>query len=272
MRRQQCMILPALLLAVLVLSSCAAEDHYPLGTAGSINGKTVILSIFADDTESAWDFEKEEDLDRYWDCRYRLADAVYYLQTRVEEYGGNAEFIYDWQEDPSLAWTVHFDEKLVSPDGEKGGLQAEWLKNFFDPDEQRKKYGADNVIYIFYFNTPPENTVKPWAISRHNSTESPMEMINIYVGYDGEYAEPAVYAHEILHLFGAPDFYMAGELIPEAYVQHLEATGSNDIMFKVSKGRKILNSFTETDAYYLGLLDTCPDAEKWGLGKSEHLK
>ena len=69
----------------------------------------------------------------------------------------------------------------------------------------------------------------------------------------------------MLHCFGAHDLYYAGEAIPQEYVDHLKATDSKDILYMVYDSDEIDLSFTELDAYYVGLTDSCADVEKWGL-------
>ena len=80
-----------------------------------------------------------------------------------------------------------------------------------------------------------------------------------------------VMAHEIMHCFGAYDLYYASSAIPQAYVDHCRITDSNDIMYTVSLGTTIPQLFTQLDAYYLGLVDSCDEVDTWGLGKSSFL-
>ena len=89
----------------------------------------------------------------------------------------------------------------------------------------------------------------------------------------GKETEPAVYAHEILHLYGANDLYYANDAITELYVEHCKQSNSNDIMYadyditgKPAPDR-ITNEYTELDAYYTGLTDTSREVEQWNLGK-----
>ena len=242
------------------------------GTAGRLSGRTVILSIFTDDSSSSWNFDKKKDVQTYWDCRDCLATAVKYLGKQAKKYGAKAEFIYDWEQHKDLAWTVSFpEEKLVREDGKKYNLQAEWALKHFDPDEYMEKYDADNLIYIFFFNTKKSNTVNPWTINADRNMAFDADIVNLFVRFDDLVSPPSTYAHEILHTFGAYDLYYSGKGIPEAYIEHLKKTDSQDIMYTVNMGDKITGKFTELDAYYVGLTDHSKDAERWGLPVSEHL-
>lgn len=41
-----------------------------------------------------------------------------------------------------------------------------------------------------------------------------------------------------------------------------------DIMYTVSLDAEIFQCFTQLDAYYMGLVDSCDEVTTWGLGKS----
>ena len=78
-------------------------------------------------------------------------------------------------------------------------------------------------------------------------------------------------AHEIMHYFGAHDLYYASIAISQAYVDHCKINGSMDIMYTTCEGATISLLFTQLDAYYLGLADSCDEVTTWGLGKSSFL-
>ena len=40
----------------------------------------------------------------------------------------------------------------------------------------------------------------------------------------------------------------------------------------VYDSEEIKETFSDLDAYYVGLTDSCADVEKWGLGKSSYVK
>ena len=90
---------------------------------------------------------------------------------------------------------------------------------------------------------------------------------------------PAVYAHEILHTFGAPDLYAEDEEynISSDFLDYIAKTEPNDIMLTCSdldSGEylydSINNEVTEVTAYYVGLIDSSNIVKKWNLGKSQH--
>ena len=248
-----------------------SEYDGSLGTAGSLKGQTVIVSIFANDENTNWNLKNKEDLEMIDDTLDNLKIATEYLSKNVSKYNETATFIYDWKEYNDLKYVTSFDQNLVTADGIMYYFQKEYIEQNINTDNLKNKYKADNVIYMFYFNTDYSNSVNPWSLGHSNGDYYNIEIINIFVKFDDYFVtSPASYAHEIMHTFGAHDLYYANEFINQEYVNHCLNSNSNDIMFTVSDGKTISVDFTDLDAYYVGLIDKCKEVEKWGLGKSEH--
>ena len=88
----------------------------------------------------------------------------------------------------------------------------------------------------------------------------------------GRENNPATFAHEMLHCFGAYDLYETNQYspIPQKYVDYLMSHKPNDLMNHCyySASDIVTVEFSEVDAYYVGLTDTCAAKKKWGLGES----
>lgn len=259
--------------------SLSDEDRYispyggELGTAGSLSGRTLLISIFTRDAGTSWNADSDEDNEMIYDTLDNLSISTRYLSEQAARYGSSAEFIYDWELNPDLYYTASFSENLVTEFGDMYYVQKEWIEKNVKTEELKNRYRADNVIYLFFFNTDFSNQVNPWYLGYSCSPEYDIEYCNIFVRFDDQYiTKPSSYAHEIMHCFGAHDLYYANEFIPETYVDHLEKTYSNDIMFTVTDSKEIYNDFTDLDAYYTGILKECPEVDEWRLARSEHEK
>lgn len=241
------------------------------GSAGSLSGRTLIVSIFTDDAGTSWDWDLSEDNEMIYDTLDNLRISTDYLSEQAANFGASAEFIYDWEMNPDICFKAEFDESLVTEFGDMYDVQKNWIDNNVDTQALRNKYLADNVIYLFFFNTDFSNQVNPWYLGYSCSPDYYVEFCNIYVRFDDIYVtKPTSYAHEMMHCFGAHDLYYANEFIPQNYVDHLGKICSNDIMYTVYDSKDISNEFTELDAYYVGILDECDEVGKWGLALSEH--
>lgn len=257
------------------------------GDAKYIDGKTIIVSIFADDpttkwTDSAADKQMTEDV---WES---MRHAVEWLESSTAKYGANSEFIWDWRKDSKLKLTASFGVELDIPEhdrsfevtdgnessgnhnlAEKYSAQKDYIENIESrADELKKKYNADNIVYIYIINTDGENQANCHAYS-YSRYRSETEFINIYTKEHGRSHKANTYAHEILHLFGTHDLYCESDIIPQSYVDHLDANGCNSIMYYGQSKDIITREFTDLEAYYTGLINYHEDVEKWGLGKSD---
>ena len=83
------------------------EYHSPydgsLGSAGSLCGRTLILSIFTDDAGTSWDDDSEEDSATRYDTLDNLRISTSYLTDQAARFGADATFFWDWELNPDLS-------------------------------------------------------------------------------------------------------------------------------------------------------------------------
>lgn len=251
-----------------------------LGSAKELDGTTVIVSIFADDGYTTWDGDDENK----YDTLVYLGVATDWLTESCAKYGTDARFIYDWEANSDLYFEGSFDYDMTNDSDNEYYAVMDYVEENIPSEEIMREYDAENIIYMFYYNTPESNNVTSATYSYYDeSTEDyPYEVINIYTRCDGEVENPASYAHEILHTFGAPDFYLVDKDgqnygITRDFVKYNEEHYSNDIMFTTFDAwdqfpyyERISNDFTDLDAYYVGLLSECDEVEEWGFKPSQH--
>ncbi len=254
--------------------TASAPDDAPVnhGNAARLAGRTVIVSIFANDTKTSWNYEAENDVVTMYQTLSYLKNAAEWISGQAAIYGKNAEFVYDWEENEDLFYGANFYQEMIREDSSFYGDQKYFIDSYIDSEALMEKYAADNILYMFFFDSDFSNQANPWTspspafYGDYYSTE----FINIFVRFDNYHiAPPSTYAHEILHTFGAHDLYYENYAINQAYVDYCTQTDSSDIMYTVSDSEEITNVFSELDAYYTGLLDYSEEAEKWGLLKSE---
>lgn len=237
------------------------------GTADKLEGKTVIISIYANELTYKWNYDNEEDNNTINDTLDNIRIATEYLTKQAEKYNKNAEFIYNWQKYSDLKYQANFNEDIVSNYKDNYVTQREWIVNNIDIDKIIDKYSADNLLVMYFFNTDSTNTSITSTYSKYD-----IDVIDVFIENDRYIIPTATYAHEILHTFGAPDLYFENAKITQEYVDYLKDNNTNDIMAKVNYGKEIINSFSDLDAYYVGLIDKCDEVDKWNLGISDHIK
>lgn len=273
-----------LLILLISITGCKKEEEvktYPVdveykstyngkqGSAGPLQGNTLVISIFASDQNTKWT-DSKADKKAQKNVLSRLKVATEYLSKSAANYGKSLTFIYNWEKNPDLRYIAEFENNLVIKEGTNYKLQKSLIEKHISIKTLTNKYHADNIIYFFFLNTAFDNQIKPWTISHRNCDYCNIEFTNMYVREKGKLSSAATYAHEMMHQFGAPDFYVENEIIPNTYVEYLRNNKSKDIMFYINNDSKINCKFTDLDAYYVGIASRPSEANQWNLGKSEY--
>jgi hypothetical protein len=238
------------------------------GTTGKLEGNSIVVSIFVNEKTTEWT-NSGTDKRNISNIHSKLRTATRYLTENAKKYNKTATFIYDWETYSDLKYKATFKEDLLTTKGTYYKIQKAWIKENINSKALKNKYKADNIIYMFFINTEFQNQVKPWTITHNNCSYCDIEYSNIFYRFQGIATPAATFAHEILHQFGAPDFYYANDYINQRYVDHLEGSNSKDIMFYINKGTSIDSKFTALDAYYVGIGSRPKEANDWNLNQNE---
>lgn len=249
------------------------------GTADTPDGRTVIVSIFGNDPTYSWNFGSETDRETVTNINNYMGIAADFIEQTVSDYGKSAEFITDFQQNSDLFYSADFRESMT--DGENMDWNVwDFIDSSIDTAALMKKYDADNLVFFCIVNTDERSDAITCTRNWYEGMERPYEIVYLYNIDSGLVNCPAVYAHEILHTFGAPDLYAEdGEFgIDSAVLGYVSAELPNEIMYTCSdigSGEylydRVTNEISDLTAYYIGLTDSSGIAEKFELRKSEHL-
>ena len=248
------------------------------GTAKRLAGRTAVVSIFAYDSTWDWD-ETNKDAGTVETIHHRLGVALNWIEEQAASYGVKCEFIWDWKNYNcgDLVYRKYYDHSIESG-GDLHVIGNGTLTDVIDSldnDAIMRNHNAENILYIFYFNTPNE---KAGGVGYASPSFGELEY---YVG-DYEYVvlpigknyPPGTYAHEVLHLYGAPDLYGANK--------DLNTTDKFIKAFKKRYPRELFTGDPSYDydhvdyvlsplsAYYVGLTNYSSDQQENNLRKSEY--
>ncbi len=267
----------AVLFLGIVFPAYAFDNPFtsPRGSADFIDGTTVLIAIFVSDPVHSWDFDRKVDFDSYSRMYYRLKTACEWLTKQARRYSGaNPRIIWDWYNNDSLYYEYTSDRYLCDQDYTYGELR-DFICDHIDLQAIQKKYRADNVIFFAYYNqdirNPNGGYAWSWDFSPNAGSKYALEIIWISDEDSGLTVSAAGMAHEMMHCFGAVDLYnRQSKYVTAAYVDHLRSIGSRDIMYTIDyyTPDAIGETFSELDAYYMGLIRWCDDVAKYGLAYS----
>ena len=274
-------ILASFVLGVLCFSELAAESIPKLGSSGKLEGTIAVVTMFLDDTRSSWNFNKKKDVEMYDYVYYDMQVACDWITKSCKDYGRKVNFIWDWDKHPELCFS---GEKIyINATNENEDIHSEvqyLIRNYIDSEKIKKSLGANGIIYVACFNTSARNSVT--SMTDAWSREYPIneEICYMFMRCDKDVEVPAMFAHEMLHTFGAPDLYTPGMFgITQEFVNYIESSKSNDIMgFRTGlipntdtlDYDNVPNVLGELTAYYVGLTNSSKTVQKWGFKPSDY--
>lgn len=265
-----------------------SEDE--LGSAKRLEGMTAIVSIFSNDEEYQWDFDKAEDCARRDELISCVGVAADWLKAQGKIYGKELDFIFaKSSEDGLFCYTADFPEDIVLSGMQamilfhNGYEQWDYIRNTVKNDEIYEKYHCDNIVYLFFENSPEDSSANSAAFAVYDrALDYPYEFCAI-ANFSGSVKSGAsVIAHEIIHTFGAPDLYEADTLkvcfeTNDELVEYVKENYPDDIMLTThdpSSGERLIdritNRITDITAYYIGWIDEAPvDIDEFKLVHSQ---
>ena len=245
----------------------------PTGSASYLNGSTVFVSLFVEDPRSSW-----SDEDRAL-VMSKLDIATDYLISAGASYGKTVSLTYDIYDHPDLAYTISYPKNIRDNDDSARDLldyMVDYIAETIPTADLLNEYQATSIGYLCFLNKDGVSYTFPYYDD--DSDCYLYETCFLYLKCDDEYEPPAVYAHEILHLFGARDLYETNETdgISKEFVQYIETNYPNEIMMTTYDENwnnvqdHVTNDLTDITAYFIGWLDTIPELSTYPSIETEY--
>ena len=261
------------------------KDYYAAdratGSVGQAEGNTLLVTILVSDPDYIWDLSGERDKERLESVDWALKVSTEFITEAAASWGKELHFIYDTSPGSDLLYEQTYTISMAAKNLDDAGSseiskyeeRQRVLKNdlqYHVPSEHLKeKYNTDNIGYLFIINTEadaPNLRSHTETCFVDGSRDPEYACINFFE--EGWQNPPAVYAHEILHLFGAPDLYML-DSYDEEYKKLILDYFQNDIMYQPwgSGGEgytkesylKVDSEIMQLTAFYLGWTDQNPN-------------
>lgn len=240
------------------------------GSAGLLTEPTVLVSVYINDAAGGrvWTENAKAETRQY------LATAVQWLHEQAEAYGQTLNLYYDdGAANSSLcrSYTPHAAVRGGRDSDESDALLTELdaVSATLDTAALQQTYGTDRIAFLYFLPVSGASfTMVHYADDGDDYyyEYSCLYRYDVYAA-DGESESPATYAHELLHLFGAPDLYEGSTdaFVDDALLAYIERSCPNDIMHSTydadgtSRLQDISQVISPLTAYCVGLADTCPE-------------
>ena len=102
------------------------------GTVKSIDGTTVVVSIFASDESSSWNWNNQNDLDTYSAAYWNLMEAGEWLESEAGRYDASTEIICDWMEYNELYHEAYFSEQMLEEETYTFDPMSDYVNRYID--------------------------------------------------------------------------------------------------------------------------------------------
>lgn len=240
----------------------------PTGSAGVLEGKSVVISIFVNDSNSRWTSRAKKEVNR------KVNIAAKYIGNQAKKYGKNVELVTDIYKNRKLGYTFTTKMKVNDSNQKQDKLYEKVVKYIdrnIDLEAIRGEYGTDSVGFFFHINkTGVSSTLVHFA---QEGEESFYECSSVFTRCGGQAEGASTYAHELLHQFGARDLYETSlpDGITKSFVSYIERKFPNDIMFSTYtlNGKqlkyRIKNDISRVTAYFLGWKKSIPEQKTYPL-------
>lgn len=185
----------------------ADEEEHKLGSAKLLEGDNILISIFVDINGNEWTEEEKQYSED------SLKEAVTWIEGEGAAYGKQIRFIYNMDSQSDLLYTQSIDFKVDSDSDDSNQYtyylyNKLWIQENIDVVSIKENYGSNSIGYLFFIKDRGTSYTYTHYLEDKNINKE--EMCTIYLEDSSEYnlyENPATYAHEILHLYGALDLY-----------------------------------------------------------------
>lgn len=236
--------------------------YYEMGINQHLEGSPFVMVFFMDDAESCW---TEASVAKFYN---KLVDpSLSFLEACASDYGVDLSFQVGYE-----ASYVHPENPvkyngIVEPERDPSASrdiidQAAASMGFADKEQihryLQEKSGEEEIIYVFMMNKAGQTHASIYGNSEacKNYDGLLFEYCVIYTGFQNgvENVGNEAVAHEILHLYGAEDYY-----IPEERSAVASLLCPDDIMLCAQNG---VDNYRvcELTAYSVGWFEIVPEA------------
>jgi hypothetical protein len=191
------------------------RPHYELANCRHLKGSPVVVLLFIDDNKSYW--TKDEVLTF---TQEQILPGLKYLEKKASEWGVDLNFVVESYSTSLSNFEIKY-EGIVNPNLYNGGSTKDVLdkaaadigfeSNWDLYSYYKSQYPDDDIIFLNFLNKSGKSYTRN-AISPGYSEYS--EHCVIFADYLGSSSDArqdgsraSTVAHEILHLFGAEDYY-----------------------------------------------------------------
>ncbi len=232
------------------------RPNYLLGNCKNLKGNPLVVLLFIDDDESSWSAKEVTE----YTTKY-VNEGLTYLEDKAKEWGVELKFTTKSYSTPLSDYTLRYEGSVIKDLRINGSSkdvldQAAYDMGYSSNWELYSKLRTEHdsnedVIFLTFINKAGKSYTRHIISTGRTSYSEHCVLFSNYLEGDSFGCKASTVAHELLHLFGAEDFYNGYREIL-AY-----QTYPKDIMLWMPK-EAYENEIGDFTAYTIGWTDTIP--------------
>ena len=261
----------ALCMALLCLTLHASAALRPQGSVNLLDGRTVLITVYLSDEGAEWTRPGVTYVHK------AMKIATDYLARQAAACGAQAELIWD---EEALTCDIYYegmiDDSLLE-DSTFYDTALSLIEKELSIDAILRAYDTDSYGFVLILPCWGGAYALPYD-GEYEEDYQEACVISLYdEENDGEYQSVPVFAHELLHLFGAIDLYEENEMdgVTEALVEYIEENEPTELMYytyeldDTASTTGITQTLSDVTLYSLGLISYTPILDDFPLLKRE---
>lgn len=234
----------------------------PQGSVQFLEGDTILVSVYVN-SNNFWNDKKT------FMTNKNMNTAVNYIKNCGRRYDKQINLIYDDGVNSDLKYSMNYNNALYDSENDSYEFDRifnEWIKNNVPVDKLKEKYNTNSIGYVIFLDSSGVSYTIAHFMQDRQKYFNEYSVIYLYQNKK-DFEVPSVYAHEILHMFGAIDLYKESKSdgVTDEFVDYIDKNYPNEIMYTTYE-RDYSNNYDEITqqmsnitAYMVGLIDDFPE-------------
>lgn len=248
-------------------NSTADKDGIaPQGSVQFLEGDTVLVSVYVN-SKDFWDDKKT------FMTNKNMNTAVNYIENCGNWYGKNVNLIYDDGVNDDLKYSMTYENALYDSENDNYEFDKvfnNWIKNNVPVDKLKEKYKTNSIGYVIFLDSSGVSYTIAHFLQDRQKYFNEYSVIYLYQNKK-DFEVPSVYAHEILHMFGAIDLYKESKSdgINDDFVNYIRENYPDEIMYTTYEADysnnydEITQQMSDITAYMVGMTDDFPELHRY---------
>ena len=188
------------------------RPNYLLGNCRNLKGNPLVVLLFIDDDESSWSAEEVKEYTNKY-----VKEGLTYLEDKAKEWGVELNFTIKSYSTPHTNNTLRYEGSVIRDLRINGSskdvlAQAAYDMGYSSNWELYSKFRTehesnDDVIFLTFINKAGKSYTRHFISTGRTSYSEHCVLFSDYLEGDSFGCRASTVAHELLHLFGAEDFY-----------------------------------------------------------------